>query len=145
MFATPPRLSLSPLRSKIHMRLRLSNPSRRYQIQQNQSCCFGFGIWCAGRDSNLRRLMPADLQSALVDRLSTDASMWVQRNLYVAYKLPQLVYFSKCLAWYHIGIYVEIIFCTTQPFATKYLCGRFGALWGCRGAGLSDLSCSTVD
>jgi site-specific DNA recombinase len=28
---------------------------------------------CAGRDSNLRRLMPADLQSALVDRLSTDA------------------------------------------------------------------------
>ena len=32
-----------------------------------------FDDLCAGRDSNLRRLMPADLQSALVDRLSTDA------------------------------------------------------------------------
>jgi site-specific DNA recombinase len=32
-----------------------------------------FSSLCAGRDSNLRRLMPADLQSALVDRLSTDA------------------------------------------------------------------------
>ncbi len=28
---------------------------------------------CAGRDSNLRRHKSADLQSALVDRLSTDA------------------------------------------------------------------------
>ena len=28
---------------------------------------------CAGKDSNLRRPKPADLQSALVDHLSTDA------------------------------------------------------------------------
>ncbi len=28
---------------------------------------------CAGRDSNLRRQKPGDLQSPLVDRLSTDA------------------------------------------------------------------------
>jgi hypothetical protein len=32
-----------------------------------------FEVLCAGRDSNLRRPEPADLQSALVDRLSTDA------------------------------------------------------------------------
>ena len=37
---------------------------------------FGFGIWCAGRDSNLRRHKSADLQSALVDRLSTDAFIY---------------------------------------------------------------------
>lgn len=29
---------------------------------------------CAGVDSNHRRINPADLQSALVDRLSTDAN-----------------------------------------------------------------------
>ena len=38
-------------------RLRLSNPSRRYQIQQNSSCRLSFGIWCAGKDLNLRRTM----------------------------------------------------------------------------------------
>ena len=39
-------------------RLRLSNPSRRYQIQQNSSCRLSFGIWCVGKDLNLRRAMP---------------------------------------------------------------------------------------
>ncbi len=32
-------------------------------------------VLCAGEDSNLRRPKPADLQSALVDRLSTDAKI----------------------------------------------------------------------
>ena len=32
---------------------------------------------CAGRDSNLRRHKPGDLQSPLVDRLSTDAVLWL--------------------------------------------------------------------
>ncbi len=44
---------------------------------------------CAGRDSNLRRHKSGDLQSPLVDRLSTDA---------VPYKLPQTVGFSNRLA-----------------------------------------------
>ncbi len=35
---------------------------------------FGSADLCAGRDSNLRRHKSADLQSALVDRLSTDAT-----------------------------------------------------------------------
>ena len=33
-------------------RLRFSNLSRRYQIQQNSSCRLSFGIWCAGKDLN---------------------------------------------------------------------------------------------
>lgn len=36
-----------------------------------------FFSWCQGKDSNLRRLLPADLQSALVDRLSTLACVVV--------------------------------------------------------------------
>ncbi len=44
----------------------------------------GVLILCAGRDSNLRRLMPADLQSALVDRLSTDAFFMLLQRLFAS-------------------------------------------------------------
>ena len=31
--------------------------------------------WCAGQDSNLRRLMPSDLQSDAIDHSATDAKI----------------------------------------------------------------------
>ena len=40
----------------------------------SQEKAMAFSTLCAGRDSNLRRHKSGDLQSPLVDRLSTDAS-----------------------------------------------------------------------
>src|SRR5690348_9137620 len=42
-------------------------------IQRKNRLLPVFSVQCAGEDSNLRRPKPADLQSALVDHLSTDA------------------------------------------------------------------------
>ena len=50
----------------------------------------GVAVLCAGRDSNLRRHKSADLQSALVDRLSTDAFIYFVVPLVQSAPLPAL-------------------------------------------------------
>lgn len=64
---------------------------------------------CAGKDSNLRRINPGDLQSPLVDRLSTDAYfrpvfyiLFITNSQRVVYTnsicLPLSKQFSGCAA-----------------------------------------------
>ncbi len=53
--------------------LRPSRPPGIAAKQKSPRILRGSFVLCAGEDSNLRRPKPADLQSALVDRLSTDA------------------------------------------------------------------------
>ncbi len=54
-----------------------SNPSRRHSCLLRRKNPFR-DFLCAGKDSNLRRINPGDLQSPLVDRLSTDASFTIR-------------------------------------------------------------------
>ena len=71
---TNPLLKLKENRQKFSSILGQFEPKKALDKQGLSSeKAIAFSCMCAGRDSNLRRLMPADLQSALVDRLSTDA------------------------------------------------------------------------